>query len=339
MPAAGLDLSDRSLKFVTFRQVHGQRRLHQFGQAEIPLDVMQSGEIKNKAALINILREVKAKWQLERVIIALPEEHAYIVRVPLPAASPSEQRESIELQLEEHVPLKASEVVFDYEPVAGKKNLAIVSVFPERLARDYEEVLLEAGLSPVASEIEAQAIAHAVVPDTERETVIVVDFGKTRTGFFVVREQQVLFSSTTRQLGGDIITLAISKNLNLPSDKAETLKLKQGLLGGSGQDELAMALVPVLSALRDEVSKIDNYWNRQLQDAGVDEGKIARLILCGGEAALPGLIEYLSGRLSLPVSLGQVWTNALDYRSAVPTIPFRQSLRYATAIGLALRSH
>ncbi len=339
MPATGLDLSDRSLKFVTFRHNHGQRRLHQFGQVEIPLDVVQSGQIKDKPALVKILQDLKAKWQLEHVIMALPEEHAYIVRMPLPLVPPSEQRESIELQLEEHVPLKASEAIFDYEPVAGKKNAAIVSVFPANLVQDYEEVLLEAGLLPLAGEIEAQAIAHAVVPATERETVLVVDFGKTRTGFFIVRERQVLFTSTTRQLGGDLITLAISKNLNLPTEQAETLKLKQGLLSGNEQELLAVALVPALSALCDEIKKIDNYWNRHLEAAGAGEGRIARVILCGGEATLPGLVEYLSNRLSLPVALAQVWTNALDSEANVPELPHRQSLRYATAIGLALRSH
>ncbi len=337
LPAAGFDLSDRSLKFVSFERDGKSLRLAHFGEKEIPLDVLQSGQIRDQAALVEILKKAKSEWNLEQVVMALPEERAYVVRVNLPNVPASEERESIELQLEENIPLPPGEMIFDYERLPNKHASAIVSAFPRQFVAEYEEVLAKAGLQPLAFEVEAQAVARAVVPANHPETVLVIDFGKTRTSFFMVRAGQVLFTSTSAQLGGDIMTRAIEKNLNLNTIQAETLKLKQGLLAGPEQEKLAMALVPALSVLRDEVSKLESYWERHLANSGAGEGKISQIMLCGGEAILPGLVDYLTGQISLPVTLANVWVNVIDTREKAPELNFHQSLRYATAIGLALR--
>lgn len=339
LPAAGLDLSDRSLKFIKLTRVGREEwQVVNFGEKVIPLNVLQSGEIKDEKALVEILKAAKAEWHLTQVIMALPEEKAYVVRVHLPNVALGKEREAIELQLEEHVPLPASEMIFDYELLPGKHRAAIVSVLARKEITAYETVLGEAGLVPLAFEVEAQAVARAVVPTHNQETVLVIDFGKTRTSFFVVWNGQVLFTSTTRQLGGDIITRAIEKTSGLSTAVAETIKLRQGLLVGPNQERLTSALVPILSVLHDEVTKLEEYWEKHLENSGADEGKLRRIILCGGEAILPGLVEYLVGQISLPVELGNVWSNVLDLNHAVPLLDFRQSLRYATAVGLALRT-
>lgn len=339
LPAFGFDLSDRSLKFIKLEQVgHHSWQVVSFGEKTIPLNVLQSGEIKDEKALVEILKSVKDEWHLEHVIMALPEEKAFIVRIHLPNVEPGGEREAIELQLEEYVPLPANEVIFDYELVPEKRHTAIVSVLPRKEVVAYENILGEAGLTPLAFEVEAQAVARAVVPAGTKETTLVIDFGKTRTSFFVVRSNQVLFTSTTRQLGGDIITHAIEKTLGLTNTEAETIKLKQGLLAGPEQERLTTALVPTLSVLRDEITKLEEYWKKHLANSGAGEGNLEKIVLCGGEATLPGLVEYLMGQVSLPVEIGNVWSNVLDLNYSVPPLDFRQSLRYATAIGLALRS-
>ncbi|MEK7650837.1 MAG: pilus assembly protein PilM [Patescibacteria group bacterium] len=344
LPADGLDLSDRSLKFVRLRTGKSSLELSAYGEKVLPLDIVQAGEIKNKPALIEILKQAKLEWKLENVVAALPEEKAYIARMPIVgAAANGDWRELIELQLEEYVPLPPGETVFDYEPVQIRPNTtslapaALVSALPAQLVQDYEEVLQAAGLRPRAFEIEAQAVARALVPVTSRETAMIIDFGKTRTSFFIVRGQQVLFTFTSAQLGGDIITRALEKSLNLKTPEAEQVKFTRGLLAGEDSAARLTAIVPALSVLRDEVLKLQSFWHDHWQ---VVEERVAlqRAVLCGGEAALPGLVEYLNAHLPLQVELGQVWNNVLELNQTVPDLSQTASLRYATAIGLALKT-
>jgi hypothetical protein len=64
---------------------------------------------------------------------------------------------------------------------------------------------------------------------------------------------------------------------------------------------------------------------------------IERAIICGGNANLRGFPEYLEGFLNVPVSIANVWSNALSFDTYVPHMQFSDSLEYATAIGLSLR--
>ena len=98
--------------------------------------------------------------------------------------------------------------------------------------------------------------------------------------------------------------------------------------------------MPTVSVLRDEVNKIYNYWNtRPVGDVNGTREAINQVVVCGGQATLPGLAEYLAASFTAPINLGDVWTNVLPANKITPPITFNQSQKYATAIGLALRQY
>ena len=59
--------------------------------------------------------------------------------------------------------------------------------------------------------------------------------------------------------------------------------------------------------------------------------------LGGGDSNLTGFAEYLATGLMAPVELANVMVNVNSLDRYVPEINFRDSLSYATAMGLALR--
>ena len=65
---------------------------------------------------------------------------------------------------------------------------------------------------------------------------------------------------------------------------------------------------------------------------------IERILMCGGDANIPGLLEYLSSGLDTPIAFANPWINILpSFDKEIPPMTFNNSLRYATALGLALR--
>lgn len=339
LPTFGLDISDRSVKFF---QLHGRRavcRIESFGELAIPLGLIEGGQIKEPAKLAEVLGRLRSEFGLRWVTFALPEELAFVVRLSLPPMAEAELRSSIELQLEEHVPLSPAELVFDYEilaapPAKGKGGgfEVAVSVFPQAVVSEYVKTLTQAGLEPRACEIEAQAIARSLLPRGSTETFLIVDFGGTRTSFFVVERGRVTFTSTVGQIGGQDVTHSIQRNLNLGAEEAEALKIRRGLLNDKRHEQLAFAVVPTISVLRDELNKVFGYWMDHNPGSAIN-----KIILCGGQSTLPGLMEYLSFQAPVPISLGNVWTRVCDLEHSVPPINFNQSERFASAIGLALR--
>ncbi|MEX0919111.1 MAG: type IV pilus assembly protein PilM [Candidatus Paceibacterota bacterium] len=341
MPPVGLDISDQSVKFTELEFHHDRGQLTRYGRVKVPSGLIEDGRIVDRDKFKDILVKFRADNRLSNVIVSLPEEQAFIVHLELPEMKRKELRQSIELQLEEHVPLAATEMIFDYkiikEPDSRDKNYRVsIAVMPRSMIENYLTILEETGYNPIAFEIEGQALARALIPRRQSGVFLITDIGKLRTGFSVVVDDTVAFTSTVAHIGGADITKNISKSLNISSAEAEELKIKKGLLRSADNRELFFALIPVIASLTDEIRRVIDYWGTHT--VGREEGNFTKIILSGGQATLPGLTDYLSANLDLPVEVGNPWTNILSLNETIPELDFNNIQRYATALGLSLRN-
>ena len=62
-----------------------------------------------------------------------------------------------------------------------------------------------------------------------------------------------------------------------------------------------------------------------------------RIIVCGGEANVPGLANYLAATLKTDIEIANPWININPLTHYIPEIPRNHALRYVTALGLAMR--
>lgn len=342
LPAVGLDMSDRSVKYVEL-EVSGLAKIKKFGERQMLPGVIEEGRVKNKPEAIKILTDLKKELNLKNVIASLPEDEAFIVRMKIPPMKKKEIRGSIELQLEEYVPLPAEQCVFDFEIINSNQNIekygadVSVSVLPRMVVEDYLEIFTAAGLDPLSFEIEAQAIARTLIKKGEPGTSMIVDIGKIHTGFSIVSAGRVVFTSIIG-LGGGNITFCLQKALGLEVETANKLKEERGLLRSKENQEVFAALLPPISALKDEIRQRFIYWQNHFDK---DEGKrasIDKVVLVGGQSTLPGFREYLEEHLETPVVFGNPWINFALGPETLPPIDYNNSMRYVTALGLALKN-
>lgn len=338
MPSVGLDISDVSMRFIELIEKRKGFVIGRFGERTIPRGIIEMGEVKKPADLRAIFSNLKKEHNLDFVSMALPEEKAYLFDMHLPKMKYGDIRGAIELELEEHIPLRADEAIFDYEIEKETENgLEVgVSAVPRSLVDGYLEAFSGSGLTPVAFEIEAQSIARSVVPDGDAHSYMVVDFGRTRTGITVISEGAAEFTSTIL-VGGDSLTDAIAKNMKISYEEAEKIKRERGISGTAPSDDLSLALVSTVSILRDEIARQQAYWQTHHDAYGRKRTAIQKIYLCGGDSNLAGFAEYLAEGLSVPVELANTLVNVNTLEEYVPEISFSDSLRFATALGLALR--
>lgn len=337
-PGAGLDISDESIKALFFQKKGDSLALGGFFEEKIPEGVLVGGEIKNKETLITLLSDFRKKNNLTFVHTALPEERSYVVRLRLENVARSDIKNSIELQLVEHIPLPPDQVVFDYTMISeegeGKGPYDVsVAIVPETLAYSYTEVLEGAGFNVLSLETETEALARALVPKTLQAPVTIFDFGETRTGVSLVWRGSVIATATV-PIGGRHLTEAIAKEYNLPREEAEIKKRNLGL--ARGQDSVFPALVGSLAVLADELNKHLSYWNDGfvVQSKGIP----VQVFLAGGSSLLPGLAPFLSSHLGISVTVANPWITSLSFDESVPDLNLGDALRFAPAIGLGLRS-
>jgi len=343
LPSIGLDISDTSLKYIALEPGKNQPyNLTDWGDISIPNGVLKRGEVTDPKQLTAILAECKAKTGAEFIRVSLPEERAYLFETELKRSTPlSEMRSLLEFRLAENVPIAARDVFFDYTvlPFSSEKDRSMhvaVTAYAKETVQTYYEACLAAGLQPLAFEVEAQAMARSVIPSDMSGAVMLVDFGKTRTGIGVVYKNTLLYTSTI-DMGGNQLSAALRKQLgDKPESELTELKNTEGLIHGAQSSLVHDALMTTMSVVRDELATQMQYWH--VRTGADNERRLQKIILCGGSANLKGLPAYFTESLGIETTRGNVWTNTFSLDDFIPPIDQRHSYGFATAVGLALGS-
>lgn len=343
-PSAGIDISDSSIKWIVLSSGASSHHVTQYGEISLEQGIVTGGIVRDETRLSEALAQVRAKlggiWCAHA---ALPEEAAYVFSMYVPKGTPRPQIMSIiEFEFEDRVPIPPSAAVFDYNVIESKigeseEEISVV-VFPRDLAESYAAAFEAARITLLSLEVEASSIARAVCSTEADEPItLIVDMGRARTGFAVVKRGQPIFTSTV-EVGGDMITNALVQALSLTPEETVDFKNEQGLIADDPNSKKGVEVVSgVASAIADEVTRHYHYWDTRRNDRGERMTPVGKVLLIGGSANLRGLPEYIAGRVHAPTELGNVWRHMAPFDEYVPTIDKRQSFQYATAIGLALR--
>jgi type IV pilus assembly protein PilM len=347
LPSIGVDISDTSMKYVSFLPNLRQNKakvLDIWGDITIPANSLNRGEVINPKQLTDTLVEFKNITKADFIRVSLPEERAYIFETELKSNVPQKEITSLlEFRLEENVPIAARDTIFDYEllpQITGNEQTVrvVVAAYQRDTIMQYYEACLAADLTPISFEVEAQAMARAVIPALSTDTMMLIDFGKTRTGVGIIKNNVLLYTSTI-DIGGGQLSEVMRRVLgeNVAEAELTTLKNTEGLIGGVNDSKIYDCLIPTISVIKDEIAARMQYWHTRESNRSKDR-RIKNIIFCGGSANLKGLPEYMTEALGTPCLRGNVWENAFRTDLFVPQIQKNYSYGYATAIGLALKN-
>lgn len=333
----GLDISDESLKYVELLMTKDGLKLGRYGERVIPSGVVESGKIKDSKKMEEILSLLRKEEGVKSVRVSLPEEQVYLFPLRLEKTGLKNIKEGIELALEEHVPISAEDAIFDYDLVEeNDQSLEVqVTAMQKNVLENYFSVFKNSQIKVQSFELEAQAISRAVIKKGDTGTYMIVDFGKKRTGIFIVSKGIVMFTFTL-DVGGVMLTNMIAKNFNISFEEADKMKQEYGLQRNAVNQEIFPVLLNSVSVLRDEIVKHFLYWHTHKSEDGKNNPPIKKIIFCGGDANLIGLSDYISVSMKTSVEMANVWSNIISTDNYIPEMSFKQALAFSTALGLAL---
>lgn len=339
MKAAGIDISNRSVRYIEFAEKKGGLSVRNFGEVPLPANTFKDGEILDKNALVKVLSDIKKKISSNFVKLSIPEEKTYIFDTEIPLVKGSNVNESILFKLEENVPLKVDEVFFEYDMVKkeeedGVRNAIVsVSVIPKKVIEDFTEASVRAGLANIGFEIESRMVARSVVPKGDKRNLLVIHIKEDSTLFSLVTSGIVRFTSTVA-----IGESAMKENIAKIDPTFSSGKIPDTFFYPHAADNgSSSSLLNVFSAIRDEIEKFNDYLSSTSERKGSSlPNSVDEIIISGKSAALAGLIRHVSRDMEAQVLLANVWTNVSDINSELPRITFVDSLDFSIAIGLAL---
>jgi len=350
----GIDLSDFSVKIIAFEKKAGKISLASFGRQEIIPGIIEEGEIKKEAELIEIIKKAARETQGAPLknkccIVSLPEAESFIRVLQLPMMEKTEVGEAIKWEIETNIPLGLNEIYYDWqiinpptgeiETIKQQRLNVLVGVLPKKIVNPYLNVLKLAGLKPLAFEIESLAISRALLKNGAcEEPTMVIDMGAKKTSLVIFYRQAVYLTASLPISNSSFIT-ALSEKLHIDMAQAKQMKFQQGLNCEDPQNQVFQTLKLSLDELTEKIkSYIDFFQSHAIANLGKQNIKINQIMLCGGGARFTGLDKFLQQTLQINITIGNPWLNI--FPSGKPNLPAfdqAESLAYTTAIGLALR--
>ncbi len=206
--STGVTISDTSVYVVEFkRSGKGDRGLilSHLGSVPLPEGAVVDGVVNDRAAVTKALKELREHFSFRYVRATFPEEKAYLFTTEVDKASATDLRDAIAFTIEENAPVHLSESVFEFDTISetDDKMKVAVTVLPTEAVESYCNLFEDAGITPTGFDITPQAISRALIPRGDKRTFLIANVGDRKTGFYVVEDGVVQFSSTVVLGAGD----------------------------------------------------------------------------------------------------------------------------------------
>lgn len=349
--AFGLDIGDLSVKLMQMRRHNPIGRPPFFTVEAVRAAVLPPGAIVNgEIRLAEIVRKkilhllgaeggnyprLKSPWAAAN----LPEQKTFLKLIEIETPAEELTGEDIIYQAAKHLPFNTAEAYLDWQiiPPAGaaKTTAVLIAAAQKTVADSYTRLLEEAGLSPIALEVEAIALCRALITaakDYSGMARAILDLGGTRSGLVIYDKNTVQFS-TSIGFSGELVTTALAQGLNLDHAAAEKLKIAAGARVRKEYPRYLKIIDDLIDQLIGEIKRALQFYREHFAAAN----PITHITMCGGSSYFENLDAVLSRALRISAHPGNVWKN-VSAGAAPETARRAQGLELATVIGLALRA-
>lgn len=356
--AIGIDIGSHSVKIVQLTPTRQGYLVTCAGSTPTPAEAIKQGVIDDRIAVAEAVRSLLDTLRITTpwVVTAVAGPTVVVRQVRLPVMPEHQLKKSITWEARNHIsfPVEDSTVSFQIlgnTTVDGTPQMDVMLVAtPRELVDTRVEALEQAGLEPIAVELEPFALMRAALDlplhgQESQETVALVAIGGTYTHISIVSNGQFVLSRSVT-LAGDSFTAAIASALGVDAAQAEEIKTTEVKAVTSEEDraqlspvgqQASRALEPQLEELVREIRRSFAFYDyQQTPGSGAAEG-VSRIILTGGSANLPGLANCLNDQLSIRVETLDLFGNgAVQVPDGEDELRAQTSL-LSTAFGLALR--
>ncbi len=340
LPLFGLDIGFRNIKVM---QLHAKKdkasySVVGYGRTSYEEAWIKKGEIVNfegvAAATKKLFDEgLTGKITTKRVAFSVPGAYTFSRIISLPKeVSEKDTHDAIQTEMQQYLPSPIEELYTDYSMVdslSNERRVLTVAV-PRTIIDSYMKFANILGLEVIAIEPSTGA-SNRLFSMTDQHSVpsVLIDFGATSTDITIYDNNLVVTGTVTG--GGEHYTNAIMQTLNVTEQEAHTIKTRYGLNLSKKQAEIRDAIKPFIEELTKEIKRMIRYYEERVND---QNKKIGQVVTFGGGANIPGLTDYLTNALRLPVRSCDPWsTITFDH---LKPIPLAESGLYVTTAGLSL---
>jgi type IV pilus assembly protein PilM len=336
----GCDIGSSAIKMVELKAIkNGEYQLVHAALAELSPEAIVDGAIMDSSLVVEALSRLIADNGIKNQSFggSLSGHSVIIKKIQLPSMSEAELGESIQWEAEQYIPFDINDVNLDYvvlgQGEGDTMDVLLVAVKKDRIA-DYTSVMTQAGKVPALMDVDVFALqnAYEVNYGPAEGTVALVNIGASVMNINVLHRGTTIFWRDVG-FGGNQYTEAIQRELNLPREDAERLKLGDRV----GEHTLQQVVGVLNSVSEDLAAELQKTIDFFVATSSVD--RLDRLVLAGGSAQVLNLDQVLKERFQVPVEVMNPFRNVRYSESSFdPEWINRHAPAMAVAVGLAVRT-
>ncbi|MCB9813652.1 MAG: type IV pilus assembly protein PilM [Pseudomonadales bacterium] len=311
MPAVALDIGTYSIKAVHAKPgkvVEVQRVVEVFNETGIALPTDDVSVAKLKELLDSFFGD--NELPRNDVRLSLPETIISTKVINIPPLSDAELASAIGWQAEQHIPIPPEELSLEYQVLyrpekrENKQMRVLLVGTRKRMVERYVAMFNEIGIEPSLLETQIISVIRSLQFTQEDPTTLIAHIGSSSMNLSIVMAGELKFV-ISQMNGGQMLTKALETSIGLDSAQAEQYKRSYGLDGSQFQGKVKEALLPAMNMLLAEIRKsVQFFVNQNPQDT------VQRIVLSGGTALLPGIVQHITNELGVEVLIASPFSGA-----------------------------
>lgn len=339
----GIDISSSSIKLVELgRDASGTLVLERCSIEPLERGWIADGNIEKFDEVAEALRRLvkKSGTRSKNVAMALPPSAVITKRISLPGEMSEQELEvQVESEANQYIPFSLDEVSLDFCVIGPSANSpgdvdVLIAASRREKVQDRQGLAEAAGLTPVIVDIESHCarlaagrLIHNLPKNGQDAVVALFEVGALTTSMQVLRNEEVLYERD-QAFGGAQLTQLIARQYGFSLEEAEAKKRNAEL----PEDYSQVVLKPFVESMTQEVARALQFFFTSTPYNRVDH-----ILLAGGSAPLPGLVEAITQHTGFACGL----VNPFDGMQIGSNVRLKKMAReapsYLTACGLALR--
>lgn len=336
-PLFGLDIGFNSVKIMQVIPTPKKFVVSGYGVNSFDTKAVDNGTIVDfeniAASILDLFKNhLVGDITTPRVAMSVPAARTFTRILRLPDLDEKDLSAAVRLEAEQYIPVAIDELYIDYELIrkTDKGHDVLVVAVPKKVVDSYTCLANILGLEVIAMETTLGSTGRLFEHTDQQDLpTVIIDFGSVSADVTIYDNKQLVVTGTIPG-GGDDFTSLIADNLHVTRQEAHVIKTKYGLGVSKKQKEIVSALEPKLQLIDKEIRRMIRYYEERSNTTK----KIGQVITLGGGANMPGLSEYLTNSLRVPVRSCNPWDN-ISFDHLQPPSALEKSI-YLTVAGLSM---
>jgi len=263
----------------------------------------------------------------------LPVFSSFITNFELPFINDKDIIQAVPFEAKKYIPMALDDLEVNWmitERIKEdkEKSKIILIATPKELINRYKHIAQSLNLDFLGWEVEGLSMVRALARDN-KSSMVVIDIGTQITNLFTI-ENGFLINYENLNIGGAEITHIVSQSLGVTQERAEEFKKIKGFKVSPQEMGVVNILMPLVDNFGNEILRMmENYHQKTNKN-------IEKVIITGGTANMPGLDEYFSEFLGVPVERSWPFKN-IKYQQFLEPLLKDVSCYLTIAAGAAIK--